>query len=80
MLQEAYDMNSLAKKVFNFEIVKEGEANTTTIQNLDVLSWDDVGLDVKFSFNNPLGMSKGYSPDVLRGSVRNESFSLFISK
>jgi len=73
-------MNSLAKKVFKFEIAKDGESNTSPIENLDVLSWDDVGLDVKFSFDRPLSMSQGNTPDVIRGSIRNESFSLFISK
>ena len=73
-------MNSLANKVFNFQLVKDGEANGSLENNLNVLSWDEVGLDVKFNFSQPLSMSKGDVPDKISGSLRKESFALFISK
>ena len=73
-------MNSLANKVFNFQLVKDGELKSSLADVIKVLSWDDVGLDVKFLFDQPLGMSKGEVPDQISGSLRKESFALFISE
>ena len=66
--------------MFRFQLEKDGEANGSLENNLNVLSWDEVGLDVKFNFSQPLSMSKGDVPDKISGSLRKESFALFISK
>ena len=47
---------------------------------IKVLSWDELGLDVKFDFDQPLSMSKGEVPDQIKGSLRKEFFALFISE
>ena len=44
-------MNSLANKVFNFQLIKDGEANGSLENVIKVLSWDELGLDVKFDFD-----------------------------
>jgi len=45
-----------------------------------VQSWDESGLEVKFDFSSPLGISKGQTQDYIQGRVKKESFAFFISE
>ena len=50
------------------------------VDEIEVTSWDELGLEVKFDFSSPLGISQGKTQDYVQGRVKKESFAFFISQ
>jgi len=46
---------------------------------MNVQKWDELGLEVKFDFLQPLNISVAGTPDKVIGKVRKEYFPFFIS-
>ena len=49
------------------------------VDKIEVTSWDELGLEVKFDFSSPLNISVGQTNDYIQGRVKIESFAFFIS-
>jgi len=50
------------------------------IDSIEVLKWDDLGIDVQFKFVKPTNVSNGIYPVQMYGSVNKDNFYFFISK
>jgi hypothetical protein len=46
---------------------------------MNVINWDEQGLEVKFDFVQPLNISVGQNPDYVVGKIQKEYFAFFIS-
>ena len=53
------EADDLAKRVFNFELVKGGQVINDHISQINVLKWTELGLEVEFDFKSPLNISDG---------------------
>jgi len=73
------EMNEFTKEIFGFKLLRDGEEMIDLVHQIDVQKWDDLGLEVKFDFPQPLNVSNGKTPDVIQGGIKKESFAFFIS-
>lgn len=77
---QKFDKKELAQRIFDFKLLRNGLQSKSLIDNIEVPSWDHLGLEVKFNFFQPLNISTEGSPDQIQGSVKKESFAFFIAE
>ena len=69
----------MAKDIFKFQIISGGELSNPKFDETNILKWDELGIDVKFDFIEPLNVSVGEAPDKVIANIDKDSFSYFIS-
>ncbi len=73
------EANDLAKRVFNFELVKGGQVINDRVEQINVLTWTELGLEVGFDFKSPLNISDGVETTQVKGIIKKESFDFFVT-
>ena len=67
----------LVKRIFSFEITRDGVEMTSIIDNVKLDKWMNKRIDLKFTFKNRTDVSTGYERDSLKIKINPEANVFF---